>query len=81
MAALGSQTVKGDVLEIVIKVDGDRYTVRDTAGHEVLLYADKITKLDGTFRVGDTIEAQVTDKGHILSMTHVKRRSKGRNAL
>jgi hypothetical protein len=45
--------------------------VHDTAGHEVRLYVDKTTKLDGAFKTGDKVEVQVTDKGHALSMKHV----------
>ncbi len=68
MAALGPQTVKGDVL----KIEGQFYTVHDTAGHEVRLHVDKTSKLDGTFKTGDKVEVQVTDKGHALSMKHVE---------
>jgi ribosomal protein S1 len=67
MAALGPQTVKGDVL----KMEGDFYTVHDTAGHEVRVHVDKTTKLDSAFKTGDKVEVQVTDKGHALSMKHV----------
>jgi hypothetical protein len=66
MAAPGPQAVKGDLL----KIEGEFYTVHDTAGHEVRLHIDKTTKLDGSFKTGDTVEAQVTDKSHALSMNH-----------
>ena len=69
MAALGPQTVKGDVL----KIEGEIYTVHDTAGHEVRLHVDKTTKLEGAFKAGDKVVAQVTDKGHALSIEHVQR--------
>jgi signal transduction histidine kinase len=66
MAALGPQTLKGDLL----KIEGEFYTVHDTAGHEVKVHVDKTTKLDGAFKTGDKVEAQVTDKSHALSMKH-----------
>ena len=68
MAAPGSKTVEGDVL----KIEGEFYTVHDTAGHEVRLHVDKTTKLHGAFKTGDKVEVQVTDKGHALSVKHVQ---------
>ncbi len=65
--AAPSQTVNGDVL----KIEGEFYTVHDMAGHEVRVHVDKTTQLEGTFKAGDKVEAQVTDKGHALSMRHV----------
>ncbi len=65
MAAPGTQTVKGDVL----KIDGEFYVVKDMTGKEVRLHVDKTTKLEGTFKAGDKVEAQVTEKGHALSIT------------
>ena len=67
MVAPGSQTVKGDVL----KIEGEFYTVHDTAGHEVRLHVDKTTKLTGAFKTGDKVEVHVTDKGHALSIKRV----------
>ena len=64
MAAPSTQTVKGDLL----KIDGEFYVVKDTAGKEVRLHVDKTTQLDGTFKAGDKIEAQATDKGHASSI-------------
>jgi hypothetical protein len=52
-------------------MEGEFYTVHDTAGHEVRLHVDKTTKLDGAFKTGDKVEVQVRDKGHALSMKHV----------
>ena len=68
MAAPGTQTVKGDLL----KIDGEFYVVKDTAGKEVRLHVDKTSQLDGTFKAGDKIEAQATDKGHASSIKHVQ---------
>lgn len=68
MAAPGTQIVKGDLL----KIDGDFYVVKDTAGKEIRLHVDKTSQLEGTFKAGDKIEAQATDKAHASSIKHVK---------
>jgi uncharacterized protein YdeI (BOF family) len=68
MAAPGTQTVKGDLL----KIDGEFYVVKDTAGKEIRLHVDKTSQLDGTFKAGDKIEAQATDKGHASSIKLVQ---------
>lgn len=68
MAAPSTQTVKGDLL----KIDGEFYVVKDTAGKEVRLHVDKTSQLDGTFKAGDKIEAQATDKGHASSIKQAK---------
>ncbi|TKB88212.1 MAG: hypothetical protein E8D43_00235 [Nitrospira sp.] len=65
-ATPGPQIVSGDLL----KIEGEFYTVHDTAGHETKLHVDKTTKLDGTCKTGDRVEAQMTDKNHTLSMKH-----------
>ncbi|MGE5711985.1 MAG: hypothetical protein ACM34B_17565 [Nitrospira sp.] len=76
-AASGPQSIKGDLL----KIEGEFYTVHDTAGHEVKLHVDKTTKLDGSFKTGDKVEAQVTDKGHVFSLKHANVASGGMAAL
>src|SRR5512135_961483 len=63
----GSKLVEGDVL----KIEGEFYTVHDTAGHEVRLHVDKTTHLEGTFKAGDKVEAHVTDNGHARSIIHL----------
>ncbi|HEY6085208.1 MAG TPA: hypothetical protein VIU63_07410 [Nitrospira sp.] len=68
MGAPGAQTIKGDVL----KIEGEYYVVKDTAGKEVRLHVDKTSKLDGNFKAGDKIEAQASDKGHALSIKPAK---------
>src|SRR5574342_410887 len=66
--AAGSKLVEGDLL----KIEGEYYTVHDTAGHEVRLHVDKTTHLEGgTFKAGDKVEAHVTDKGHARSIIHL----------
>jgi Cu/Ag efflux protein CusF len=64
----GPQTVTGDVL----KMDGEFYVVKDMTGKEIRLHVDKTTKLDGTFKAGDQIEAQATEKDHALSIKHAQ---------
>ena len=67
--AAGSKLIEGDVL----KIEGEYYTVHDTAGHEVRLHVDKTTHLEGgEFKAGDKVEAHVTDKGHARSIYHIK---------
>jgi ribosomal protein S1 len=68
MAETGSKIVEGDLL----KIEGEFYTVHDTAGHEVRLHVDKTTHLEGVFKAGDKVEAYVTDKGHARSLYHIK---------
>jgi len=68
MAAPSTQTVNGDLL----KIDGEFYVVKDMAGKEVRLHVDKSSQLDGTFKAGDKIEAQATDKNHAGSIKHVQ---------
>ena len=64
----GPQTVKGDVL----KMDGEFYIVKDMTGKEVRLHVDQTTELQGAVKAGDKIEAQVTEKGHALSMKRIQ---------
>jgi hypothetical protein len=66
--AAGSKIVEGDLL----KIEGEFYTVHDTAGHEVRLHVDKTTHLEGAFKAGDKVEAYVTDTGHARSLYHIK---------
>ncbi|HSB44744.1 MAG TPA: hypothetical protein VLD60_07020 [Nitrospira sp.] len=65
--AAGSKLVEGDVL----KIEGEYYTVHDTAGHDERLHVDKTTHLEGTFKVGDKVEVYATDKGHARAMYHL----------
>jgi len=64
----GSKIVEGDILNI----NGEFYTVHDMAGHEVRLHVDKNTHVEGSaFKVGDKVEAYVTDKGHTRYLYHL----------
>ncbi len=67
-AAPRSQTVRGELM----KIEGEFYTVHDTARQEIRLHhVDKTTKLEGAFKAGDKVEIQVTDKNHALSMKSI----------
>jgi uncharacterized protein YdeI (BOF family) len=68
MAAPSTQTIKGDLL----KIDGEFYVVKDTAGKEIRLHVDKTSQLDGTFKAGDKIEVQATEKNHAVSIRDVQ---------
>lgn len=63
-----SKLIEGSIL----KIEGELYTVHDTAGHDVRLHVDKTTHLEGgAFRVGDKLEAYVTDTGHVRYLYHI----------
>jgi hypothetical protein len=68
MAAPSTQTVNGDLL----KIDGEFYVVKDMSGKEIRLHVDKTSQLDGSFKAGDKIEAQATDKAHASSIKHIQ---------
>lgn len=68
MTSPNNQMVKGDLL----KIDGEFYVVKDTAGKEIRLHVDKTSQLDGTFKAGDKIEAQANDKAHASSIRHAQ---------
>jgi hypothetical protein len=68
MAAPSTQTIKGDLL----KIDGEFYVVKDMAGKEIRLHVDKTSQLDGTFKAGDKIEVQATEKNHAVSIRDVQ---------
>ena len=71
------KTVKGDLL----KIDGEFYVVKEMAGKEIRLHADKTTVLDGAIKVGDKVEVQTTESSrpyksgfvdHAVSIKHVQ---------
>ncbi len=64
MIAAGAQTLKGDVL----KIEGESYILKDPTGMEVRVHVDQTSQLESDFKVGDKVEAQVTDKGHAQSI-------------
>lgn len=60
----GSDTVKGEVI-----MAGDQVlVVKDGAGRGVLVQVSKVTQFDGTVKVGDKVEAQLSKDGHALSV-------------
>ena len=72
MSAPGSQAIKGDLL----KIDGEFYVVKDASGKEVRLHVDKTSKLEGTFKAGDKIEAQaIRDVLHVPAIGFETRRT------
>jgi hypothetical protein len=55
----GAQTVSGEVL----KIEGETYVIRDGFGKEVRLHVDQNSKIEGSPKVGDKIEAKVLEGG------------------
>lgn len=66
--AAGAKTVNGEVL----KIEGENYVVKDSAGKEVKLHVNAQTKKDGDIKVGDKIEAQADGSGHATSIKAAK---------
>ena len=64
MTAPGSRIITGDLL----RIDGEFYVVKEASGKEVRLHVDKTSKLEGSFKAGDKIEAQASPQGHALSI-------------
>lgn len=63
-SAAASETVKGEVLMASDQV----LVVKDGAGRGVLLQVSKVTQFDGTVKVGDKVEAQLSRDGQALSV-------------
>ena len=63
-----AQIVTGEVL----KIEGDFFTLKDTAGKEVRFRVTKDTELFGSFKAGDIVEARLTSEGHAKSVMIVK---------
>jgi len=61
-----ASTIKGEILKIEGSTEGGFYTVKDASGKEVRLHVNKDTKMDGSFQVGDKIEARSNTAGHAL---------------
>jgi exosome complex RNA-binding protein Csl4 len=55
----GAQTVTGEVL----KIEEDQYLIRDSFGKEVRLHVSQQSKIEGSPKVGDKIEARVLEGG------------------
>jgi uncharacterized protein YdeI (BOF family) len=67
-ASSAAQPLKGEVL----KIEGENYTIKDASGKEVRIHVDKTTKAEGTFKVGDKVEANTTAEGHATSIKAAK---------
>jgi hypothetical protein len=55
----GAQILTGQVL----KIEGETYVIRDAFGKEVRLRVDQNSKIEGSPKVGDRIEAKVQEGG------------------
>lgn len=51
-----------------VRTDGEYYVLREAPGKQARLYADRSTRVEGTFETGDLIQAQVSPDGHALSI-------------
>ena len=60
----GSRTIRGEVLS----VEGDIYYLQEQNGKAVRLHTDQTTKKIGNIHEGTSIEAEVNDWGHALSI-------------
>ena len=60
------------VIGDLLKIEGDFYVVKDRRelGKEIRLHVDRTTKLEGTFKVGDKVEAKATETDHALWIKH-----------
>jgi hypothetical protein len=56
--------VKGELIQI----EGEYYVIKDAEGKDVRVHVDKSTKMKGTFKVGDIVEANRTLPGHALEV-------------
>jgi hypothetical protein len=69
IAAKAEKTSSGGVLkgEVLIVTD-DFYLIKERGGKGVQVHLDKSTKRNGTIKVGDNVEAQVSTDGRALSI-------------
>ena len=63
-SAGGEMTIQGELF----RIEKGHYYVKEKEGGEVRLHTDKTTKMKGTIKKGDQIEAKVNDKDHALSI-------------
>ena len=61
----GAQTISGELL----KIEGETYVIRDAFGKEVRLHVDQNSKIEGSPKVGDRIEAKVMEGGWASSIS------------
>jgi hypothetical protein len=60
----GAKTIQGELS----RVEKGHYFVTVKEGEEVRVHTDKTTKMMGTIKKGDRIEAKVNDQNHALSI-------------
>jgi hypothetical protein len=60
----GSHTIKGEV----VRVDPSSYFVKQYDGYQVSVHTDATTRMTGTIRPGDHIEAKVNAQRHALAI-------------
>ncbi len=63
----GSQSTESITGEI-LRVQGELFVVKDEAGKEVKLHVDQSTQKSGDLKKGDKIEAEISPKGHAVSI-------------
>jgi hypothetical protein len=64
---LGERITKDTVKGTLMRLDGEYYWVKDTAGKEIRLHVDASTKLDKVVK-GDRVKAYITDTGHTTTL-------------
>lgn len=52
----------------IVRIDGSDYFIKTKDGTEVQLHRGETTKVTGTIKQGDMIEAKVDDNKHMLSI-------------
>lgn len=52
----------------IVRIDGSDYFIKTKDGTEVQLHRGETTKVTGTIKQGDMIEAKVDDNNHMLSI-------------
>ena len=71
------KTIEGDLL----KIDGEFYVVKDMAGKEIRLHADKTTVLDSAIKAADKVQVHATAPSrpyksgfvdHAVSIKHIQ---------
>ena len=64
----GNYTIKGEV----VRVDPSSYFVKQYDGDQVRVHTDATTRMTGTIRTGDHIEAKVNAQRHALAISPAK---------
>ena len=64
----GPNIVNGEIL----KIDSDNYIIRDTMGKEMRLEVDPGTKIYGSPKVGDQVEAEMSSDRRAAAIKKIK---------